>query len=110
MNTAALITSASMIFDVDGNASAILGPERAGQQWHVTRMVTTAGAPGDFVQTTVYRNFESPTNTLDFTFQGAQATSETDLILYEGEKLIFKWSGGTPGSQAIMIVNGEIQY
>jgi hypothetical protein len=110
MPTAPLITSATTTFDTDNSASAVLGPERAGHKWHITRMVTTSGASGDFVQTTVYRNFESPTNTLDFTFQGAQATSETDLLLYEGEKLIFEWTGGTPGSQAIMIINGEIEY
>lgn len=105
-----LITSRTVSFDTGRNAIAIMGPERAAQKWHVTRMVTNAGLSNDFITLIVYRNFATPTNILDSTKAGVQATSETDLNLLEGEKMIFAWAGGTPNTPAIMIVNGEIYY
>lgn len=105
-----LTTSATGYFDANGNASAVIGPDRAGQHWHITRLVTTAGAPGDFVRLMVYRNFEAASSALDSTYQGAQATSETDITLLEGERLLFKWTNGTPGQPATIAISGEILY
>lgn len=106
--TIPLQEAAQTVFGVDGTAQLVTGPSRARQRWHVTGMVTTAGQPGDFVRLTLYRNFVAATSIIDSTFQGAQATSETDFSLLEGERLVAVWSGGTPASPAILVVSGDI--
>jgi len=105
--TTPLIISASAPF-VDGRAELYMGPERAGQSWHVTRLVTAGGRSDENILLYVYRNSESPANLLDSSTEGGQSTSETDISLLEGERLMFVWTGGTGG--ATMNITGEIKY
>lgn len=105
-----LQTSVSAQFDPASIATAITGPARARHTWRVTRFVTTAGAPGDSVMLTLYRNSDLPGNVIDSTYQGVQATSETDITLLEGERLIAIWTGGSPGTIATLNITGEEHY
>lgn len=109
-NTVPLQTSQTVAFDVNRQAVTALGPRRAGQQWHVTRLVTTAGQIGDFVRLAVYRNFASDSSIIDSTYQGAEATSETDFLLLEGEQLVCVWTNGTPNTFATINVSGDIRF
>lgn len=105
-----LQTSVSVQFDTANIAEAYTGPTRARHSWHITRFVTTAGAPGDKIMLTIYRNAILPGNIIDSTYQGAQATSETDILLLEGERLIAEWTGGTAGQNATLVITGEERY
>jgi len=103
------ITSQSAIINSAGRAVCTAGPERYGEQWRVTRMVTniTPITAGVNTRLDVYRNSETPSQMVDGTYTAEQNVSETDIGLRSGEKLVFVWSGGTPNSIATIILTGE---
>jgi len=117
--TVPLQTAQSVQF-VSGYASLIIGPSRAGQSWHVTRLVTSIspGVPLNAIpELLVYRNSALPSNLIDSTYDAGQATSETDFTLLEGETLVCQWSlldsnGDPVGANQIatIVITGEINY
>jgi hypothetical protein len=88
-------------------ASAMLGPEKYGDIWHVTLMTSTSNSTTD-VQLRVYRNLESAGAMIDSTYAGRQATSVCDYILRGGEKVVVVWSQGDIGATDTIRLEGTI--
>lgn len=93
----------------DTYARVYLGPQVARQTWKVKRVVVSSTSsetkqPRFFL----YKNHETPSTLLDSTYSGNGATTETDIEIRPGERLLGVWVGGTPGAYATMIVNGEM--
>lgn len=94
-------------FDASGRAVVSLGPTVYGSKWNVDRMVVTTQSSA-VTKCFVYRNVEQATALTDSTKTGNADTSETDIDLTPPDKLLFVWSGGTPGAIATAIVSGTL--
>jgi hypothetical protein len=88
-------------------ASAMLGPEKYGDIWHVILMTTTSNSSTD-CQLRVYRNLESNGAMIDSTYAGRQATSQCDYILRGGEKIVAVWTKGDIGATSTIRLEGTI--
>ncbi len=96
-------TQATSKFNAEGFARAIIGPQKFGTTWNVKRIVTNADSKCEL---RVYRNSESPNALLDATYSGEQDINETDITLATLESLVFVWSKGISGQNAIGIITG----
>ncbi len=98
-----LSSQAVSVFNEQGIARAAVGPQKFGTTWNVKRIVTNADSKCEL---RVYRNSESPNALLDATYTGEQDINETDITLATLESLVFVWSEGIPGKNAIGIITG----
>jgi hypothetical protein len=57
---------------------------------------------------TLYKGGDTPSNQVDSTQSGASATSETNLIVNEGERLIGVWQGGATNTWATLNLLGSM--
>lgn len=106
--TVPLQTAATAPFNAGGAAQVTLGPSRAGQSWHVTRMsslINPGILPNVVPQLWVYRNSAVPSSLIDSTTSADQATSETDFLLLEGERLLCNWQLGGVTQEQIISTN-----
>jgi hypothetical protein len=89
-------------------AKAMIGPQRAGEEWRITTMVTstTSAAPSKLY---LYKNGESPSSLVDSTFNGNRDTSACDVILTSSDKLIAVWADGDLGALATLVVYGQVR-
>ena len=94
----------------DTIARAQIGPQTFGEKWHITRIVTNTTSTGlnGQSQLRVYRAIESPLTLLDGTYSADQDISDTDISLVTLENLVFVWTNGDNGSEAIGIISGTI--
>ncbi len=107
--TIPLETAANATFNALGVASVSVGPGRANLHWKVTRLVTSTTSTAVVQpQLRVYRNVETPSTLVDSTYSGNSATSETNLDVRVGERLLFVWSGGTTDAIATIVISGEV--
>lgn len=112
MSKVPLDTAGSAVFTgllPDTRAVLVIGPDRANVGWTVKRIVTTTNSTEQNSSLLrVYRNTETPSQLQDSTFLGDSDSSETDIAIRSGERMVFVWTGGTPGSTATIILSGDI--
>jgi hypothetical protein len=91
-------------FDASGIAvgSIQVGPN---QRWKVTLMNTSTTSTSQ-TRCTVYRGLLNGQQ-LDFSRTGNADTSNTDIELQQGEKLVVEWTGGTVGTTAALDIEGK---
>ena len=113
MTVLPLQASQSASFVADGQSSIArvwIGPSVAGTKWMIKRITVSTNSPGVLdgaSRCRVYLNTETPTALIGGTYSGDQDTNETDVKLYETDKLIVVWTGGDIGSIATVFVQGE---
>lgn len=100
----ALYQTVRATFDGSGVARGFLSVTH--YRWSIKRMSTTAVGTINEPTLSVYRGTENPSGLVDFTRRGTDV-SETNLDLRLGEQLVFVWSGGVVGSQAIANIEGS---
>ncbi len=109
MVTLDLLKSGSVTLDATGTGSVVVGPERGGERWTVTRIAITCTSA---LQTTVklYRNIISTTTLLFGSDAGNNdvASGDPPLELPPSGKVVLVWSGGTPGSVASLVLEGKL--
>lgn len=101
-----LLESNSDTFDANGVATARKGPNAYGDVWTITRVVISTTS---VLQTTakMYLNSILADNLIDVSAMGNADISDTsDINLGTTEKLIVRWTGGTPGTIATMVLYG----
>lgn len=103
-----LSDSRSATLDANGDATVVgVGPVRYGESWVVTLFSVSTTSRCTF---TVHRgNDTAPQYQIDGTARGDLDTSQTNIALNTGEKISFKWSGGTPGSIGSVRFEGVIK-
>jgi hypothetical protein len=100
------LASRSVVFDANGRGAITLGPERARERWHITRIAVQA--TGDLVpECRIYRGAESPSALIDGTATGNFDISETNLQLQSSEHITAIWSDGSPNGIGTIVVEGE---
>lgn len=101
----ALNSNITAVFDANGDAvgEILVGPN---QRWEVTLLNTNTTSTSQ-TRLTVYRGPVESTQ-VDFSRTGNGDTSNTDIKLQQGEKLSAKWTGGTPGAQATLNIQGTV--
>jgi carotenoid cleavage dioxygenase-like enzyme len=55
----------------------------------------------------LYLNSITPGGIRDSTYQGDGSTSETEIIMRAGDRLVGIWTGGDPGSNATLTIRGD---
>lgn len=95
------------IADSTGRATATTGPRKYGDVWHITSITTESTSTTD-VQLRVYRNAESPSARIESTYAGKSDTSPCDYTFKAGEKLVYVWSGASPGASCTSRIEGEL--
>lgn len=103
-----LSDSRSVTLNINGDASVIgVGPVRYGESWVVTLFSVSTTSRCTF---TVHRgNDTSQQYQIDGTARGDLDTSQANIVLQSGQKISFKWSGGTPGSIGSVRFEGTIK-
>jgi hypothetical protein len=101
--------AANAVFDINGRAAVSIGPDRANISWKINRLVTsTTSSLTTQPQLRVYRNVETPSALVDSTYAANYDSSETNLLVGTGTRLLFIWTGGAPGATATIVLSGEI--
>lgn len=105
------ITSGNVTIGANGSGTLSLGPARYGEQWRVSRMVTSVSATGItteiLCELKVYRDVVAQSTLVDVTQRAGSDVSETDLLLRAPEKLVFVWANAPVGALASIVVTGE---
>lgn len=96
----------TVTLDAAGTGRVEVGPSVYGVTWHVTLMVTTSDS---VLSPTlrVYRNTVTDGAIVDQTLLGGGDVSDCDLTLTAGQRLVARWTGGTPGAHATFNIEGE---
>lgn len=105
-----LDVSGQVTLDAQGNGELELGPVPPRAQWLVARITVSVTGPTDPMPScTVYDGTAHPSNLLDATWTGAQDVSDfgTPYPLEDGDRLTFRWEGGTPGTVATARLAGR---
>lgn len=104
-----LLKSASATLNAGGAGTIVIGPEKAGESWSVTRMSIQCTSA---LQTNVrvYRNVIS---TLTMLFDSAAgngdvASGDPPLDIPRNSAIVLQWTGGTPGSVATVVLEGKL--
>lgn len=100
--------SVSAVFGANGQVTISAGPTRPGQNWTVRRLSTSVTPKNGGEQVKVYMDNESDSNFLDGSRRASQDTSETAIEVGNLNRLVFVYSGGTPGAIATMHLVGDI--
>lgn len=109
MTTLDLIKSATATLDANGTGSVVVGPERGGERWTVTRISLQCTS---VLQTEcrIYRNVIS-TLTMLFDSQGGNsdvASGDPPLEIPMSGRIVIEWRGGTPGAVATAVLEGKL--
>lgn len=109
MTTLQLLKSATVALDASGAGSVVLGPERGGERWSVTRMAVqnTSALRTDCA---IYRDIISSQTMLFGSSAGNSdvASGDPPLELQPANRLIVVWSGGTPGAIGTVVLEGKL--
>lgn len=92
-------------FNASGRAQVEFGPD-ALFAWHVKRIAVLTSTNVLEPQFIVYVDTVAPTAALSTTYTGSGDSSDEDLILRPGQKLIGVWTSGDVGARATMSVFG----
>lgn len=94
----------------DGGVARVIAlPDRARDQWKVTKYVTHTNSttPTDL---SVYSGSENAGGRIDYTGSGNDDVSETGtpVLVQFGRPLVFVWENGSVGATAEISIYGEI--
>lgn len=101
-----LTTSATAQIGPDGRVVISIGPTVYGVTWRVTRVSINSDSV-DQPTFRLYKNAETPSMFQDGSRTGKGDSSETDIQLFNLDKLICVWEGGTPGTNVGVFIQGE---
>lgn len=106
-----LDSTANVILDANGGATAQLAPGGAREKWTVNFVAvnTTSPLPNstNVPQLIMYRSAAVPGNQLGGTFAANMDTDSTDVYnLNMNEAIVFVWSGGDPGAAGTVHIEG----
>ncbi len=107
MSVAELNTSAQVVLDASGNGQVTVGPNRATEYWHVTKMAVLTSTAVKVPSAYVYTDSVSPSNLLDATYTGSQDSTDLDVPLAPGRRLVIRWTGGDVGALATVSIYGQ---
>lgn len=104
---------ASVTLDGNGNGQASAGPNRPREHWQVTAVSVSVSSNANESEASVYIGNEIT----QASFLGSTATGSTgdtcgvaDMDIQSGMQVFAKWSGGDPGSTAVMTVFGTYTF
>ncbi len=103
--TTPLNVGKTVTLNASGTGSVELGPD-ALFAWTVRRIAVLTSTNVLEPQFIVYVDSVSAVNALSTTYTGSGDSSDEDLILRPGQKLIGVWTGGDNGAKATMSVFG----
>lgn len=92
-----------------GAGQVELGPNGL-EQWKVTAVAVITSTNTAEPTAKVYVDTVSPTAFLSGTYTGSNDSSNENVLLRQGQKLICVWSGGDSGATATLSVWGEKIY
>ena len=95
--------------DATGTASGTKGPYRYGDQWYIDIIASETNSSKQ-TTLTVYRGIQSNTSILAGTFSGNfdQATGGSPIVVKDGDKLTFVWTGCNPGDICQATLTGTL--
>jgi hypothetical protein len=99
--------SARAVADASGRAVATLQPMRAFERWRITRTAVQSDSTPEVPTCKIYRSMESPSTLVEGTYTGTLDSSDTEIVLENGERLLAVWEGATVGSNCTVTVSGE---
>ena len=104
-----LLKSGSAILDASGSGTLVLGPERAGESWEVTRISVTCTSTLQTV-VTVYENVVSTQTALFNSKAGNSdvAAGDPPMTIPSGSRVVIVWTAGTPGAAATAVLKGKL--
>lgn len=102
-----LYQQVTAIADSNGRATVTTGPAKYGDVWNVTTLTTESNSVSD-VQLLVYRNVETPGARIESSYSGKSDTSQCNYTFNAAERLVFVWSGATPGAACTSRIEGSL--
>lgn len=109
MTITELFESESADADATGRAEITLQPLQAFHRWRVKRMTVSTTDTTLVPTVKVYRGGESPSNLVDGTFTGTLDHSDTDLVLRNGEPLVFVFFQADVGTTCSVTIEGQVE-
>lgn len=94
---------------ITGSAIATIGPRRYGETWYVS-LISTQVTSAQQSTLTVYRGVKSNTSIVAGTYSANfdTATGGTDIIVKNGDKLTFEWTGADIGVECQARLEGVL--
>lgn len=107
--TIPLNKGASAQLDATGAGRVTLGPTNGPPTWRVTRVAVRTSRPGlrPVPAFALYLDSEDANGLIDQTYDGSADTTDLDVRVFKGSRLIGVWTGGQAGDTATMSVYGE---
>lgn len=106
----ALYETGRVFLDGSGNGTVRLSPGIGRERWLITFInITCTQVNATVVPTmTMYRSSPVPQNRIGGSYNGLGDTNSTDQILLNmGEDVYFVWTGGDPGAEAVVRIEGS---
>jgi len=102
-----VLASAASIVAADGTADVAVGPPPVGQAWTI-EILSVFLSTGNGTAS-VYSG-HNPTDAafLDGTYSGGRDSTARIGTLAQGEGLLIRWTGATPGARATATLRGTI--
>lgn len=99
--------SANGTVNSSGRAEARLQPLRAFERWQISRMTIQSSSSILVPTCKVYKGAETASNLVDGSHTGTLDHSDTNMLLQNGELLLFVWEGADIGSVCTATVEGK---
>lgn len=96
---------ARAVFNSAGIAEAVIGPERSNESWQAKQLVSHTDSVSQTKLDVFRYNTSGPR--LDHTDKANNDVSPCDYEIPSGQKLAFRWTGGTPNTAAFCDIDGE---
>jgi hypothetical protein len=93
----------------DTSAECEIRNDIYGTEWTFKTVVITTNSPQTYGQSRflLYLNVKTPGGIRDSTYLGDGSTSETNIRMRAGDRLIAHWDGGDAGSYATVTIHGD---
>lgn len=103
---AQLLASDAKVADATGKATCVVQPLRAFESWEITN--TAVQSTSTTVPTVkVYRGSESPSSFIEGSYTATFNSSNSQIDLNNGERLLVVFEGCTPGASCSVSVSGN---
>lgn len=99
--------AASVTLDATGSGQVLITP--TGGDWVLTNMAVSVSSATLQPTAKTYKNFPSQVNFVEGSYAGANDSSNTRIVLRQGETLFCVWAGGDAGARASLVVQ-VVQY
>lgn len=94
---------------LNGSGYGIVQIQATRGDWVILYTTVTVSSQTLQPQVFVYRGLISPSNVVDSTYSGASDSSDTRILLRQGQVLIVEWQNGDPGAVATVTFS-IVQY